>query len=64
MSAPDDHPGMEIDLLKGSSRTLLSIVRLAGAGLTLARTLRVAGSGMAPTLMVWKLTSKASGNTL
>ena len=29
MSAPDDHPGMEIDLLKGSSRTLLNRVLLA-----------------------------------
>ncbi|TIP07708.1 MAG: ABC transporter permease [Mesorhizobium sp.] len=29
MSAPDDHPGMEIDLLKGSSRTLLNHVLLA-----------------------------------
>ncbi|MER9410982.1 ABC transporter permease [Mesorhizobium sp. M0589] len=29
MSAPDDHPGMEIDLLKGLSRTLLNRVLLA-----------------------------------
>lgn len=29
MSAPDDHPGMEIDLLKGSGRTLLNRVLLA-----------------------------------
>ncbi|TIM26911.1 MAG: ABC transporter permease [Mesorhizobium sp.] len=29
MSAPEDHPGMEIDLLKGSSRTLLNRVLLA-----------------------------------
>ncbi len=48
----------------GSSRTALSIDRLAGHGFALARTESVATSGTALTVTVWKFTSSASGSTL